>query len=224
MDDAAPVEDMHHVGDDVIEQPLVVRDDHRGVLRRMEFRDARGDDAQGVDVETRIGFVQNRQLRREHRHLEYLVLLLLAAREALVHGARRQFRGQLHDGALLAHQAQELGGRKRFLAAETALLIDGQLHEAGHRDARNLHRILETQEKPQTRPVLYGHIQQVAPHEGRRTFGDGELLVTREHRRERRFARAVRPHDGVHLAGLHLQVDAPENLLAIDRGVQIFYA
>jgi len=27
----------------------------------------------------------------------------------------------------------------------------------------------------------------------------------------------------MHLAGLHFEVDTPENLLAVDRGVQIFY-
>ena len=125
----------------------------------MQFRNARGDDAQGVDVESRIGLVQNGQLRIEHRHLENLVLFLLTARKAFVHGARGKFRIQLHDGALLAHQLQEFGGRQRLLAAELALLVHGQLHEVGHRDARNLDRILKTQKQPQTRPVLDRHLQ-----------------------------------------------------------------
>ena len=185
----------------------------------MEFGDARGDDAQGVDVEPRVGLVQDRQLRIEHRHLENLVLLLLAAREAFVHGPRGEFRREFHHGALLAHEFQEFGGRKRLLAAELALFVDGQLHKISHRDARDLHRILEAQEQPQPRPVLDGHRQQVAAQKLGRPFGDGELFIARQHRRQRRLARAVRPHDGMHLTGPDFEVDTPENLLAVDRGV-----
>jgi len=35
------------------------------------------------------------------------------------------------------------------------------------------------------------------------------------------FSGAVRPHDRVNLARLHGEVDATENFLAFDRGVQI---
>ena len=143
MDDAALVEHVHHVGHDVIQQPLVMGDDHRGILGRMEFRDARSDDAQRVDIQARIGLVENGQLRVEHRHLENLVFLLLAARETLVDGPRSELRRQLDDGTLFTHQSQELSGRKRLLTAVFALFVDGYLHEVGHRDARNLDRILE---------------------------------------------------------------------------------
>ena len=215
---------MHHVGHDVIQQALVVRDDHRGILGRMEFRNARGDDAKGVDVESRVGLVEDRQFRVEHRHLENLVLLLLTAREAFVHGTRSELRIELHDSALLAHQAQELGGRQRLLAAELALFVHGQLHEIGHRDARDLDRVLEAEEQAQARPVFDRHVQQILPQERRRTFGDGELFIAREHRRERRLARTVGAHDGMHLAGSDLEVDAPQDLLAVDGRMQIFYA
>ena len=215
---------MHHVGHDVIQQALVVRDDHRGILGRMEFRNARGDDAKGVDVESRVGLVEDRQFRVEHRHLENLVLLLLTAREAFVHGTRSELRIELHDSALLAHQAQELGGRQRLLAAELALFVHGQLHEIGHRDARYLDRVLEAEEQAEARPVFDRHVQQILPQERRRTFGDGELFIAREHRRERRLARTVGAHDGMHLAGSDLEVDAPQDLLAVDGRMQIFYA
>ena len=46
-------------------------------------------------------------------------------------------------------------------------------------------------------------------------------LATGQHLRERALARAVRPHDGVHLAGIHLQVDALEDLVVFNFGVQI---
>ncbi len=215
---------MHEVGHDVVQQTLVVRDDHRGVLGRMKFRHARGHDAQGVDVEARIGLVQNGQRRIEHRHLENLVLLLLAARETLVHRARRELRVQLHHGALLAHELQELRRRQRLLTAKLALLLHGQLHEVGHRHARNLHRILESEEQPRTGTVLDRHREQVAAPEFDRTLGHGIFAVAGQHRRESRFARPVRSHDGMHLARTDLEVDAAKDLLALDRGMQIFYA
>src|SRR3712207_8095566 len=81
--DAATVEDVDEVGDDVVEQALVVRDEDDGVLGRAQAVDAVGDDAQGVDVEPRAGLVEDGELRLQHRHLENLVALLLAAREAL---------------------------------------------------------------------------------------------------------------------------------------------
>jgi hypothetical protein len=43
-----------------------------------------GHNPQRVDVEARVGLVEDRQHRLEHRHLEDLVPLLLAAREPLV--------------------------------------------------------------------------------------------------------------------------------------------
>ena len=46
-----------------------------------------GDDAERVDVEARIRLVEHRQPGLEHRHLEDLVPLLLAPREARVHRA-----------------------------------------------------------------------------------------------------------------------------------------
>lgn len=65
--------------------------------------------------------------------------------------------------------------------------------------------------------------EQIPSEERGRAFGHREFLIAREHRRERRFARAVRPHDGMHLAGFHFEVDAPQNLFAVDRRMQIFY-
>jgi hypothetical protein len=49
-----------------------------------------GDSLQRVDVEAGIGLVEDRQARLQHRHLEDLVALLLAAGKALVHRAMQQ--------------------------------------------------------------------------------------------------------------------------------------
>ena len=75
---------MHEVRHDVVEQPLVVRDDEHRVLLAAQRVHAVGDDAQRVDVEAGVGLVEDGELRIEHRHLEDLVALLLAAGEAFV--------------------------------------------------------------------------------------------------------------------------------------------
>ena len=43
----------------------------------------------------------------------------------------------------------------------------------------------------------------------------------REHLRERALARAVRPHDRVHLARVHLEVDAAQDFAVFHAGVQV---
>ena len=104
----------------------------------------------GVDVESRVGLVEDRQFRVEHRHLENLVFSSSHRPEKPSFTARDvSFASSSTTGALLAHQAQELGGRQQPLAAELALFVHGQLHEIGHRDARDLDRVLEAEEQAQ---------------------------------------------------------------------------
>ena len=78
---------MYIVGHDIVEQALIVRDNHRSVILTLEARNTRSHDTQCVDIETRVSLIQDSELWIEHSHLEYLVLLLLATREALVYGA-----------------------------------------------------------------------------------------------------------------------------------------
>ena len=44
-----------------------------------------------------------------------------------------------------------------------------------------------------------------------------------EHFRQSRFPRPVRPHDRVDLALVDLKIQALQNFLAVDTGMQIFY-
>ena len=214
---------MHHVGHDVIQQTLVVRDHDRRVLLRMEFGHTRSNNTQRVDIQTRIGLVQHGQLRIEHRHLENLVFLLLAARETLVHGTARQLRVKLHDGALLAHHTQELARLQRLLTAILALLVHGHLHEVGHRHTRDLHRILESEEQSHAGTLLNRQAQQVAAQKLDRPRRNRIFGISRQHRRQRTLARPVGTHYGMHLALTHLEVYTPKYLLALNRGVQILY-
>jgi hypothetical protein len=45
--------------------------------------------------------------------------------------------------------------------------------------------------------------------------------MAREHLRECALPGPVRPHDGVHFAGLHLEVDSLEDRVALDRCMKI---
>src|SRR5215218_8543004 len=64
-------EHVDEVGLDVVEQPLVVGD-QQDTHVRVELRvDALGDDPERVDVEPRVGLVEDRELRLEHRHLQH---------------------------------------------------------------------------------------------------------------------------------------------------------
>ena len=66
----------------MVEQPLVVGDHEDGAVRRAQRVDAVGDELHRVDVEAGVGLVEDAHPRLEHRHLQDLVALLLAAREA----------------------------------------------------------------------------------------------------------------------------------------------
>src|SRR5262249_6813083 len=85
----------------------------------------------------------------------------------------------------------------------------------------DLDRILEGEEHALARPHLGIHLEQILALEEHRTFRDLVLLAPREHLRERRLPRAVGSHDGVHFAGVHLQIDAAEDLATLDVGVEV---
>src|SRR5262245_42082302 len=79
--DAAARQDVHHVGYDVVEQALIMRDDHKRSLRRAQPVDTFGHDLERVDVETGIGFIEHAQTWLEQRHLQDFVALLFATRK-----------------------------------------------------------------------------------------------------------------------------------------------
>ena len=78
---------MHDVGNDIIQQTLVVGDHDHAAIGRAQLIDTVGDDLQRIDIETGVGFVEDRDLRLEQAQLQDLVTLLLAAGEAFVHVA-----------------------------------------------------------------------------------------------------------------------------------------
>ena len=76
-DDHAVHHDVHVVGLDVVEEPLVVRD-HEGAESRIpQLVHAVRDDLEAVDVQSGIRFVEDRDLWLEHGQLQDLCPLLL---------------------------------------------------------------------------------------------------------------------------------------------------
>ena len=128
LDDAALGEDVDDVRLDVVQQPLVVGDQQHAEVRVEHRVDALGDDPQRVDVETRVGLVEDRHLGLDDRHLEHLEPLLLAAREALVDVACREALVHPEERHLLAHLRAEVAHRDAALdrvgRVDVGVLVD----------------------------------------------------------------------------------------------------
>jgi hypothetical protein len=70
---------VHEIGLDVVEDPLVMRDHDRAHFGADESLDALGNDLERVDVQPGVGLVEHGDPRLQHRHLQDLDPLLLAA-------------------------------------------------------------------------------------------------------------------------------------------------
>ncbi len=188
-----------------------MRDEHDRAVGRAQLVDAARDEPQRVDVEAAVGLVEERQLRLEHRHLENLVALLLAAREADIDGALQKIVVDLQKLQLRAHGFEELAGVELTLAARAAARVHGGAQEIHVVHAGNLDRILERQEDAGARPLVGRERQQVAPLVEHAALGHLVAGLAGQDARERAFARAVRAHDRMHLAGRDGKVDALED-------------
>ena len=77
------------------------------------------------------------------------------------------------------------------------------------------HRVLERQKQARRGALFRLHVEQVIALQRRFAVGHLIAVAARENVRERRFARAVGAHDGMHLAGFDRQVDTFEDLLVL---------
>ena len=208
-------EDVHEVGLDVVEDPLVVRDDERAHLGADEVAHAARDDPQRVDVEAGVGLVEHRDPRGEHRHLEDLDALLLAAGEAVVQVAPGHLLRHLEllhrSGELLA----ELGDLHRVVLAAVRGLahrVDRGAQEAGDRHARNGVRVLEGEEEAALRALVRPQLQDRLAVEEDVALGDLVRRVAHERVGEGRLAGPVRAHDRVHLVRVSTARSRPRTI------------
>ena len=153
----------------------------------------------------------------EHRQLEDLGALLLAAREALVQVAAREVAVDPQQVHVLPEQLAELLDLDRLLA----LGVDRHAQEVRHRDARDRGGVLEGHEQAGAGALVGIGLGQVLAVQQDAALGDLVVRVAHEGVGERRLARAVRAHQGVGLALLHDEVHAVEDLALLGADVQV---
>ena len=159
--------------------------------------------------------------RLQHRHLQDLEPLLLAAGEAVVDVAAGELArdvDQLHRRLGVAAEVLEADLR---LAASLAVGVDRhpQVLRDGHAGDRD--RVLEGHEQARARALLGIRFGDLLAVEVDLALGDLERGVAHDRVRERRLAGAVRPHQRAHLALRDLEVEALEDLLVLGADVQV---
>ena len=100
--------------------------------------------------------------------------------------------------------------------------VERGLQKVGAVHAGNLDRILEREKDAFARAFLGIEVEQVLAAVKHFAAGDVVAVASGQDRGERALAAAVRPHDGVDFAGVDGEVDAFEDLFALDAGAEVF--
>src|SRR5947199_676833 len=132
-----------------------MRDKDRGVLRRAKLVHALCHYAQGIDVQSGISLIENRETRCEYRHLKNLVPLFLTARETLVHRARKHCLVHVDQLQLLFNEIKKLERIDLLHAICLPDLVVGGAQEIRVGYARNLDWVL----KGEKNPILSSHFR-----------------------------------------------------------------
>ncbi len=83
-------------------------------------------------------------------------------------------------------------------------------------------RTMEREKNAFPRAILGRHFEQVFSVVQHLPARDRVQLAPGEHLRQGALPGAVRPHDGVHLARVHREIDPLQDFTIANRGVQIF--
>lgn len=133
----------------------------RRAVRTLERIHALGHDAQCIDVETGVGFVEDRQRRLQHSHLQDLIALLLTTREARVHRAVQHGNVHVDQLELLFDQIEELHRVDFFVPVGLAHFVVGGTQEVRIGHARDLDRILKREEHAALGAHFGVHLQEI---------------------------------------------------------------
>ena len=199
-----------------------MRDQDHGALWATHGVHAFGHDLQRVNVKTRVGFIQHRQLGLKHGHLHNLIALLLAAGKAFVHRTVQKTLVHLQHAHLFLEQREKIHGVHLVFAAIFADGIQRRAQKVGVADAGDLDRILKGHEQPFAGRVFRLHLQQVFAVKGDGAGADRVTFAPGQHLGQRALAGAVRTHDGMHLSRIHREVNSLQDLVAIHTRVQVF--
>src|SRR5690606_35865759 len=112
-DNAAVIKDVHKVGHDVLQQPLVVGNEHKGIVFITQLVHTPCHDAERIDIQARVGLIKNGQLGFQHRQLQNLITLFLATRKPFVQRPVGQFGIKLDQLLFFLHHLKELPGLYR---------------------------------------------------------------------------------------------------------------
>src|SRR6056300_1591718 len=96
---------MHEVRPYIIQETLVVRDDYDRIICSAKFVYTTGDNAQSVDIKTRISLIEDCQFWLQHCHLENFIALFLTPGKTFVQTAAEVAFVHLQKGGFLAHLA-----------------------------------------------------------------------------------------------------------------------
>ena len=196
---------------------FVVGDDQKAGIRLGQLQhDIRHELPHG-DVQAGVGLVQDGQFRFEHQHLEHLVPLGLAAGEAFVQVPAGELGGHLQDLHLPGQHRPKLPEADLFAAHGLQRLAE----EVADGHAGDHLGVLESQEQPEFGPFVRLQRQQVLARKGHTATGDGVAGMTHQRVGQRRLARTVRAHQHMPLTLTDRQVDALEDLLALDLDPQV---
>ena len=113
---------------------------------------------------------------------------------------------------LLLDERHEVHGVELLEALLLALGVERRLEEVGVVHAGNLDRILERHEHAFAGALVGIHVEQILAVVEDLAAGDFVAGMPGQRAGERALARAVGPHDGVHFARVHREVDAAEDL------------
>lgn len=84
LDDLAVDQDVNEIRFELLQDFAVVSNDHDGIVFVVVLRYRFRYDADGIDVEARVDFIEHGQFRFEHTHLEDFRLFPFTAGEAIV--------------------------------------------------------------------------------------------------------------------------------------------
>ena len=100
----------------MVQQALVVGHHQHGAFGTAHGVDAFGDDSERVNVETRVGLVEDGELRFENCHLQDFVSLLFSTRKSFIHRTVHQLFVHIQQLQLLAEHGEKIH-RIHFLLA-----------------------------------------------------------------------------------------------------------
>ena len=196
-------------------------DEHAEVGLAGDRVDPVGDGVERVDVQARVGLVEDGDLGALERELEDLQALLLAAREALVEVARGELARDVGELHRLLDELAEVLERDLALAARLAVGVHDhpQVLRDGH--ARDRDGVLEGHEEAHAGPLVGVGLGDVLALEEDLALGHLEVGLAHDHVGQRRLAGAVGAHEGVDLALADREVEPLEDLLVAGPDVEV---